>query len=247
MSLALNQGQSTPVHLLTNLPLPLVLAASVTLTALGIITPTLQANLITNGTFENPLLSGNQEVALTAGTTSLPSWTVTGAVGLYSSAYAAQYTGGVNATQLVDLTGNTSSGGTISQSIATVAGASYRLTLDNYNYGQMNASTIPGGKAFSIQALSGSNTAGSYFTPYRTLTTVTYDFVATGSSTTLAIKDQSGGFDSNAAWIDNVTINLVPEFSHWSLFAGFGLLVFGSPTWRRAWRLTRRQGESGSE
>lgn len=36
-------------------------------------------------------------------------------------------------TQLVDFTGASSSGGTISQSIATVAGASYRLTLDNSN------------------------------------------------------------------------------------------------------------------
>ena len=184
-----------------------------------------QGALVPNGGFENPVLSGNQEVGLAAGTTSLPSWTVAGSVSLYSSAYTLQYTGGADSTQLIDLTGQTAGGGSIAQTLTTVAGRSYRVTVDNYNYGVQNASAITGGKAFSIQA-TGSAATG-YFTAYRTETTVSYDFVATGANTTLTLKDLSG-FDSNAGWIDNVTLAVVPEFTHWAVFAAFGLIAFAT-------------------
>ena len=201
----------------------LVLAASVPNMA--------RANLITNGAFENPVLTGNQEVALAAGTTSLPGWTVSPSVGLYSAAYSAFYTANADTTQLVDLTGGTLGNGSLAQVFATTVGQAYRVTVDNYNYGAATAAAIVGGKAFSIQA-TGSAATG-YFTAYRTETTVTYDFTATATSTILTLRDLSG-FDSNAAWIDNVTVNAVPEFAHWGVFAGFGLLVLVAP--RVVWR-----------
>ena len=188
------------------------------------------ANLIVNGAFENPVLAGNQEIGLAAGTTSLPGWTVSPSVGLYSATYAAQYTLNADMTQLIDLTGQNAGNGTLTQAFATTVGQTYRVTVDNYNYGAATAAAITGGKAFSIQATG--NTATGYFTTYRVETTVTYDFVAAATSTTLTLKDLSG-FDSNAAWIDNVTVNLIPEFSHWALFASFGLLVLGAPAGRR--------------
>ena len=194
----------------------------------------LRANLITNGAFENPVLSGNQEIGLAAGTASLPGWTVSPSVGLYSAAYAAQYTLNADPTQLIDLTGQNAGNGSLAQVFATTIGQAYRVTVDNYNYGVQNASTIAGGKAFSIQA-TGSAAAG-YFTAYRTETTVAYNFTATATSTTLTLRDLTG-VDSNAAWIDNVTVNAVPEFAHWSVFAGFGLLVvLGAGSRRGDWR-----------
>ena len=73
--------------------------------------------------------------------------------------------------------------------------------------------TYPGtyysGAAISLQASGGSVMDYSGI-PDRTTTPLTYSFTATSDSTTLTFMNISG-FDSNAGWIDNVSLVAVPE------------------------------------
>jgi hypothetical protein len=56
--------------------------------------------------------------------------------------------------------------------------------------------------------------------------TLTYSFTAVSASTSLTFMDISG-FDSNAGWIDNVGIEVVPEPTTTMIF-GVLLVPFGA-------------------
>src|SRR5450432_3913276 len=100
-------------------------------------------NLIVNGDFSSPVLGGSQDHVLTVN--ELTGWTVTtGNISLQSATYATFYTQRTEAngtptgtpadpTQLIDLTGANSSGGSIMQNInSALAGQLYHFSLDNY-------------------------------------------------------------------------------------------------------------------
>ena len=82
------------------------------------------ANLITNGSFENPeIWQTNPYVAYDAGSTAMPGWTVeTGSVDLTGPPYGVADDGN----QSIDLSGTNS--GSIRQTVATKPGQAYTLT-----------------------------------------------------------------------------------------------------------------------
>lgn len=200
-------------------------------------------NLIVNGDFSSPVLAGSQDHVLTVN--ELTGWTVTaGNISLQSAAYATTYTQitqanqtptgtPANPTQLIDLTGASSSGGMIMQNInSALAGQLYHFSLDNYRYGNF------AGQSFRVtitNIVSGVTIATQTFaTTQGILQTVGFNFVATNAQIRVTIQDISGG-DTNSAWIDNVSVTLVPEAATWGALGG--LLSLGL-VWRR-WRATR--------
>ncbi len=204
-------------------------------------------NLLVNGDFSNPNIGGFQDLVLT--TNQLTGWTVsTGNVSLQSMDYAIYYTqrtqanpnptgNPLNPTQLIDLTGASSAGGMIMQDIhSAISGQTYHFSIDNYRYGNF------AGLAFQVSIFNIANPGSpvliasqSFSTPQGALTNVGFNFVATNANIRVVIRDISGS-DTNAGWVDNASIVLVPEAATWGTLGGalgLGLL------WRR-WRATRK-------
>ena len=134
----------------------------------------------------------------------------------------------------------------ISDPISTVVGQLYLVTFDAvngsrwYNGGQQNVPYY--GPVLTLQASGGALVTYSSAAdlppgslpvpPAGSLIPVslTYQFVATSPSTTLTFMDATG-YDSNAAWIDNVSLVAVPEPP--TVIAGALLLLpFGASTIR---------------
>ena len=204
-------------------------------------------NLLINGDFSLPVLGGFQDHVL--GVNELNGWTVTaGNVSLQSVDYAIYYTqrteadsnptgNPLNPTQLIDLTGASSSGGMIMQDInSALSGQTYHFSLDNYRYGNFS------GLAFEVSifnvAIPGSPVlivSQSFSTPQGALTHVGFDFVATDSNIRVVIQDISGS-DTNAGWVDNASIVLVPEAATWGALGG----LLGLGLMCRRWRATRK-------
>lgn len=59
-----------------------------------------------------------------------------------------------------------------------------------------------------------------------------FTFLDGASSPTVTGGTNAQTVDSNAS-LDNFTLDVVPEFAHWAVFAGFGLLVVGGKRLRR--------------
>ena len=193
---------------------------------------------IVNGDFSLPFLSGSQNHLLAAN--ELTGWTVsTGNVSLQSAACATFYTqrtqatGNVSGTpadptQLIDLTGASNSGGVIMQNInSALAGQLYHFSLDNYRYGNFS------GQSFRVTITDlGSNrtiVTQTLATTQGVLQTVGFNFTATNSQIRVTIHD-IGGSDTNAGWIDNVSVTLVPEAATWGALGGLLSLEL---VWRR--------------
>jgi hypothetical protein len=206
-------------------------------------------NLLVNGDFSLPVLAGSQDHLL--GANELTGWTVTvGNVSLQSATYATFYTQRTEAnqnptgtpadpTQLIDLTGASSSGGVIMQDISSaLSGQTYHFSIDNYRYGNFT------GLAFEVSifniAIPGSPVlifSQSFSTPQGILANVGFNFLATSSDLRVVIQDISGS-DTNAGWVDNASIVLVPEAATWGALGGVLALAL---MWRR-WRAARRTG-----
>lgn len=189
--------------------------------------PLLGQNLISNGDFEIPVEP--YYAALPVGTV-IPGWTVMGPAGdtvHLVSQPDILWPG--NPTQYMDLTGYSGGAGIQSDAFNTSIGQTYELTLDAYN----GSLTFPGaynGVAFTLQATGA--LLSSYSLDPGTGQHFTYDFTATATATTLTFMDASG-FDSNAGWIDNVSVTAVPEPATILLVAlGLGF-VGGSWSFRR--------------
>jgi hypothetical protein len=201
-------------------------------------------NLLINGSFSNPVVPGSQDFLLT--TNALTGWTVsTGNITLQSVAYATMYTQitqanptptgfPMNPSQEIDLTGASNSGGMIMQDISSaLSGQTYRFSIDNYRYGNF------AGQAFRVSIF---NIGGppvliatqTFSTPQGILTNVGFNFVATNANLRVVIQDISGS-DTNAGWVDNASIVLVPEAAAWGALGGaLGLGLM----WHR-WRARR--------
>lgn len=189
--------------------------------------------LLLNGDFEAPVQPPG--TFLPVGSV-IPGWTVIGSGGVNVDhvQLGTPYWSG-NTSQFMDLTGNTGGAGVISDPIATIAGLSYAIVFDAFNGSLIYPGAPETGPALSVQA-SGSpvgNYNGTLDLPPGVPVTLTYYFTAAAASTTLTFLDISG-YDSNAGWIDNVSIQVVPEPS--------SVLLFGAmlaPIAVRAFRKSR--------
>ena len=182
-------------------------------TAVGLaLVSTSNASLLVNGTFEDPVQQNNGSQFLPTGTT-IPGWTVVGngTVNVDQTFSPTPFWPG-NGSQFMDLTGNSGNAGVQSDAFATVIGQTYEISFDSYN----GSLVYPGapqylGDAFSVQATGGSLVifTGAQNASLNTVV-LHYLFTATSTSSSVTFMDLSG-YDSNAGWIDNVSLSAVPE------------------------------------
>lgn len=196
------------------------LKASTLASALGVLLSfgsagSVQANLITNGGFETGDTTGWTALS-TAGATP---WTL--CCGAFGSAPAAN--GSYLA--IVGFTETVSSLGSLSQTIATVAGSTYNISFD---YGAFGG---PGAQSITL-AVSGSSLGPQVITdPTATFDRATllsgysYYFTATGASSTITFTDSSATSGGLLGALDNVKV-VVPLPGSLALL-GLGLAGLG--------------------
>jgi hypothetical protein len=200
-----------------------------------------EANFVTNGGFEAPVVGGNF-TTFPVGSTGITGWTVisgttdpgAGSVDLLSG-FAMAHSGA----QSVDLdgTGPPAPGGVGQLLTGLTAGASY--TLDFFYANNPNAASA--GAVVTVGSLSVAIThSGSTFASLN-YTEGTYQFVATGSSQFLSFSSTDPSSDQSGIILDDVSVVAsVPEPASLSLL-GLGLGSAGLIAVRR-----RRRDRSGS-
>jgi MYXO-CTERM domain-containing protein len=166
-------------------------------------------NLVQDGSFESTLVVQGQwtTVASTTG------WTSTNGLEVRNDV-AGQALVGTNFVEL-DTDGNSS----ISQALATVAGAAYQLSF----WVQDRAGDAAGtdGISYTVNGIGGAPVAGGVSAAW---TEYTYAFVATSASTVLTFNAE-GNSDGYGSSLDNVSVSSVPEASPLAMLAaGLGLL-----------------------
>ena len=190
----------------------------VALAASMLATGTAQAVTIVNGSFENGTFSANAFETLNSGDTSIANWTIGGnGVDWIGSHWQAS-----NGNRSIDL--SAVSAGSLSQSIATVAGQSYAVTFD--------LAGNPDGGPFLKQVVVDVNAAQSRTFDFTTGATSraamgwigqTYRFTATSTTSVLSFTSLANTPSGPA--LDNVAISAVPEAATWAmLIAGFGMV-----------------------
>jgi hypothetical protein len=180
------------------------------------------ANLVKNGSFENPASSGTSELAPTS--TYLTDWTV------FNDSLAHISTGnGFTASHLdysLDLTGHSARGvgnyGGVKQVISTVVGATYSISFD---VGAWNGGTS------KVEVTAGDLTAiGSATTDDLVWTSFSSVFTAQDTTTTIKLLGLQASYEGHFIGLDNVNVTLrstpndVPEPASLPLF-GAGLLA----------------------
>ncbi len=150
-------------------------------------------NLIVNGGFEN----------------NLTGWTHTGGGGVFANAGRPS-----EGTQFFGFNGAGSpTTGVLSQSVTTVVGATYRLSLDFQNSGwntlqqAVRIEILDGATVIATQNIVDPTQNGTW--NGNTYQSYGVTFVATGTATTIRISDQSLGENGNDADIDRVSLNLI--------------------------------------
>jgi hypothetical protein len=204
--------------------------------------PVVHASLVFNGDFEQPNLGGTGNF-YGVGSTAVTGWTVLGNGGVtIHHVNQVNLLWPNNNSQFLDLSGNTGGGGVVSTPIATVVGQAYRVTFDAVNGSRwFNAGGQNNPYYGAVLTLQASGAALATYSsgadlppgnlpvpPAGNLIPVilSYSFVATTSMTTLTFMDVTGT-DSNAGWIDNVSLVAVPEPT--TIVAGALLLLpFGA-------------------
>jgi hypothetical protein len=192
---------------------------------------------LVNGQFDQPPQPGANQFE-TVGSTFITGWTVVGTLNHNVHYVAAGSL--MNGTAFLDLSGsgNGAGGAGIAQSFSTDVGMTYRINFDAEN-GSLFFNQGHMGEAYTGNALSVVATGGAveYFSIPASPTSdpegiysLSYTFKATSPTTILTFMDASG-YDSNAGWIDNVTVSVVPEPYEYGL-VGIAA-IFCSAGWHR--------------
>lgn len=189
---------------------------------------TAHANLLVNGGFESPVFPDNSGHFVHLTGTDLTGWTTfstfAGTV-LFNTSYD-PVAEGQQAVQ-IEVPGDA-----ISQSFATVNGASYRLSFDMSafsGYGGPGLGNAPC-PCTSILDVSAGSTSAGFSSSSAGYVSYTLDFMAGASTTTLTFTNPSSPpAIGNYPHIDNVSVNAlpVPEPETYALMlAGLGALGF---------------------
>jgi hypothetical protein len=190
------------------------------------------ANLINNGSFEfgNFVPDIHDSMLLGVGATDITGWTVQNGGLAWDGPTNPYGLTAADGSYFLDLSGDHNNppwGGVVSQTIPTVVGGLYRLSLDLGNSTTWNGKT----------AVSVAVTAGSASTVFTTGIPTgrnvwefkTFDFTATSANTAISVVGQPA---VNVMYIglDNLSLERVPEPSTMALLGGSGLLLLA---WRR--------------
>ncbi len=174
----------------------------------------LKANLITNGSFETPVVPAGGFTNFNSGSTAITGWTV---VGPQASIVSGSYTAGCcefpaeDGVQWLDLTGDESNAVEgVQQTVATTSGTQYALS---FWVGNVDDPTGFFGNTSTVKVYLGgiTGTLLGTFTNSSTSTTQTWEqfttsFTATGSMTTLDFINADPSTD-NSNGLDNVVLN----------------------------------------
>ncbi|MFA9217778.1 MAG: choice-of-anchor C family protein [Sphingomonadaceae bacterium] len=187
--------------------------AAIASTVLALAVPMVQANALTNGSFEDNN-SGDPFVTLQSG---LTGWDIVGSVDLIGNYWNAS-----EGKHSLDLNGNGL--GSISQSFSTVAGTTYIVSFDIAGnpdapgVKSLTAGVVDGGNSYTFDSTGKSHGDMGWVSK-------SFSFVAgSGASSTLFFT----GYQGNGAYgvaLDNVTVSSVPEpETYGMLLAGLGLV-----------------------
>jgi len=199
-----------------------------------------KAGLITNGSFESPVVPVGSFTNFAGGSTLIPGWTVVGAAGgvsIVNGTFAQECCvfPAEDGAQWLDLTGdNTNSVEGVEQTIATTAGTSYTVSFwigNTFDPSGLfgTTSTVDVRTGGLGGSLLGAFTNSSTTTGTLVWQQFTTSFTASGSSTTLDFLNADPGND-NSNGLDNISVVAnaggVPEPGTLSLL-GFGILGLG--------------------
>ena len=164
------------------------------------------ANLLVNGSFEQPGCSDSCVLDTTAKANFITGWTTFLSGAEYFNMRASiPGSAAAEGAVIVDLANNVySNGGGIQQNFATVIGAKYRLTfsMGNSMYANRSGDGVVQVKVAGQTALFNTPTVKGGVVEWNT---VTYDFTATTNQTTLAFSNEQNPY-VNFAFIDNVIV-----------------------------------------
>lgn len=200
--------------------------------------PLAAQNLITNGSFETPIVPVGSFTDFPSGSALITGWTVFGAAGGVSIVSGSFSQSGVttpaqSGAQFLDLTGNgTNSTEGVQQTVATIPGHQYQLTyyIGNNSSGSFFGITSTVNVLINgVQAFSDTNSAVD-------LTSVTWQqythtFVASTGSTTIGFQnadppaDSANGLD-NIVLTDLTPVAAIPTLTNGSLLL-LAILVAG--------------------
>ena len=193
-----------------------------------------QANLLTNGSFENPnntfVADVNHTMSLASGSTAIPGWTTTN--GTFTAWIQNGNPWNIPASDgsfFLDLTGYSDSVtyGGVTQSFATTIGAQYTLTFDLGYGGNSGLFAGPASVNVSVGGAATTFTSGSGTPNPAVWNHETYNFTATSTTTLLSLIGHStaGGdyIGLDNADVELATVSSVPEPATFG-FVGVALL-----------------------